>query len=100
MGATFNEFVNLFKREPCVISLCVSVMLDMLLVLESASAQSPLSSLGATWVAAAALIAHLWNFILIRFSIGTVGATSNEFVNLVYPLTFDFLSPLSLGRSL
>eukprot|EP00971_Amphidinium_carterae_P175907 3486981-Amphidinium_carterae.1 len=59
-------------------ALCMRGLLGMLLErAETVSAQSPLSSLGATWVAAAALIAHLWNFILIRFSIGTVGATSN-----------------------
>eukprot|EP00971_Amphidinium_carterae_P297361 5907653-Amphidinium_carterae.1 len=63
---------------------CMRRLLGMLLERsETVMAQSPLSSLGATWVAAASLIAYHWNFIRIRFSIGTVGATSNKFVNLI-----------------
>eukprot|EP00971_Amphidinium_carterae_P079552 1574287-Amphidinium_carterae.1 len=63
VGATSKEFVN---QAP-----------------EPVKAQSPLSSLGATWVAAASLIAHLWNYFLISLFIGTVcAAFNNESVNL------------------
>ncbi|KAL9139574.1 hypothetical protein ACP0BX_001556 [Amphidinium carterae] len=43
--------------------------------------QSGLLMFGAIWVAAAALITDPWNYILIRFFIGTVGATfvTNQF---------------------
>jgi len=66
-------------------ALCMRVLLGMLLErFEPVNAQSPLSSLGASWVAAAALIAHLWSYILIGFFIGPEGATFNtEFVNLI-----------------
>eukprot|EP00971_Amphidinium_carterae_P348590 6490579-Amphidinium_carterae.1 len=90
VGATSSEFVDLIMREPNVMSLCVQWVLPPASSSstsssrsEPVSAQSPLSSLRATWVAAAALIAHLWNYFLIGFFIGIVGAASSEFINLI-----------------